>query len=280
MGKAIVFRGAGVALLAQLTLSAVLWMILAALLGRVPEDRKVSDIDVASVVLLIGGIVALVLIGFLRQSGADYPLSSNPVMQRLMLLGLLIAAAPAFMAAIYCAGATRWRQRKISRAARGTEESDSHVTNDGTAMISRGFVYTLAGIISWSLFVAACLGWFISALSLRPGTNPLSELAMGFGFPVILLIAPCLSLAALIWWLIKCLWLTPASARSEAKYAVRWYHRTLGAFVVLASVAHLALCIAMVPIWRAADDGVNDLIRNGEVAAMMKTVQAQPVMKK
>jgi len=223
-------------------------MILSLLLWRGPQEQPISGIDIAGSSLLSSGVVIMLLIGFMRFGAAGAFLPDYTILQPLIMLGALIALAPVFLSALYCAGAAKWRHRKL--------------LNTGLACSTGSTLAVVAQVI---LLVATFLAW-------------LAFIFMGLissGAPLRFLLAISLSFLLLIWWIVKWLWRMPPAARATTRYAVRWYQRTLGAFIVLSSVTYLAFAIITIPLWRAVDANVTTFIRDGEVTALRNLEQRQ-----
>ncbi|MDQ3814981.1 MAG: hypothetical protein M3347_13640, partial [Armatimonadota bacterium] len=291
-----------VGLLSQLQVTFLVWLILSALLWHQTKDqrhrndesrdtavrdtamgdRAVRGLDVASSVLWIVsiitvlGIVALRLgagwgeiMGFFEDSAGGDPASNRPL---IVTLGLLIALAPVLLGGLYSAAASCWRHRRelgarlrawltfkpssfnlFRKAATGATGNDassvSWLRRDLTPFLKPFLALAICG----GIIFAAWLSWVSVVDSIANGSPP------DYTLPLTLSV---LCLVAVLQWRR----MAAPLAHPGLLYGVHWYRSTLGAFLVLTSVAYLAVSLASLPLRREADARMGAYLRSGEMA--------------
>lgn len=255
--RVLALRWASAALLPQLLLTAFVWVVLSVILWRKQVfGGSVRSLDIASSVLVGGCASALWMVAAIRLGAGGGRLlhGDNGADAAIAALGVLVAVTPALLGAVYCAAATTWRHRRTLQAAK---------------MLSKKYIPSLPW---WERDLAPLLNligtWALHLLTFAAGVNlviaPLSDEPQNYTLPLIL------SFLCVLRWVIKWLYFTPVSLRPITGSGLRWYRQTLGAFLLLSSIAYLVLSLASLPLRREADAKVDDIIRRGELAVLLE----------
>ncbi len=247
---------ASAALLPQLLLTAFVWVVLSVILWRQQVfGGSVRSLDVASSVLVGGCASALWMMeAICLGAGWDNLLgSNNGANESITALGALVAITPALLGAAYCATATIWRHRRTLQAAKMLSKKDT----SALPWWERDIAPHLNLIGTTALHLLTIAAW-VNLVIL-----PLSGEQQNYTLPLIL------SFLCVLRWVFKWLYFTPVSLRPITGYGLCWYRQTLGAFLLLSSVAYLLLSLASLPLRREADAKMDDIIRRGELTVLL-----------
>jgi hypothetical protein len=264
----------GLSLLFQLVITLPAWGALGLLLWvkRVPGDAKRARAVflVALVAQLPAFIIAAAGIYVAVMSGAGQFLGNAPAgnsgEQLMALLRWLVALSPLLFSALLCGAITWWRQRQARR----------EINNSGAWAAVRPSVRRSITLLLWlmtllsvpAVFFASSVG--VSAPELTLENFWLDPANFVFGtllspwFPTYML------LVCVAWWVASGVWLQATPALPLAGEGLRWYHRALGASLLLVSVFYLVVLLYSTQVRREANAGFYALLRQGEVATLLK----------
>lgn len=276
--KAVSFWWVSTALLSQLVMAALVWLALSWPLSPARrrgngqagieqagsrQEAAVRGIDVASAVLCIACISAVLLVAAVRMNaGWNDFFSSNDSDENSPsatgLLATLLRVTPVVMGALLCAVATLWRSRKARGARNFPPEAlpPSSPAEAGSAVSVQGVL----PLLRWGLTLAA-LAACVAIAATDWGTAEEEQALQGMVI---------VSLPALVWWAAH--WRRQGRlADSFANYGLRWYRQTLGAFMALCSVAYLVVSLASLPLRHQADAATNAFIQQGEMTLIRRS---------
>ncbi len=269
------------ALLSQLVTAALVWLALSWPLSLARrrsngqarteqagtrQEAAVSGIDVASAVLCIACISAVLLAAAVRMDAGwsdfftSYDSDENSPSST-GLLATLLRVTPVVMGALLCAVATLWRNWRSHKARDARHSSPEAVPPSSPAeagsAVSPQRVLTLLRLGLTLAALAMCI-----AIAASDWGTAAEEQALR-GMVIVLL--PCL-----VWWIAH--WRRQGRLKdSPGGYGLRWYRRTLGAFMALCSVAYLAVSLASLPLRRQAEAATNAFIQQGEMVLIRRS---------
>lgn len=256
----------GEGLLAQSVALLLVWGLLwLALLGTPPQPTARHDFWTAiTVCALLCAVPAAAMlrngIEWSFQFGAG-PMNSNYLpREAATLTGLAgLALCPIMAGALLTWGVMLWR---MWRARRELFAAEPRYEGLSAQLMPRDTSSLLVQFVIVSVLLQTITVW---ALSWNAGLWLSAGLPVSF-LPVARELAPWLTALCFAGWLAR--WrLAPPRVRPLTLYALHWYRRTIGAFLLAAGVLYLALAIASMPVRQRADAALTSYLQRGEIAS-------------
>ncbi|MDQ3816043.1 MAG: hypothetical protein M3347_19210 [Armatimonadota bacterium] len=265
---------AGIALLSQLLLTAIVWLVLSILLWfkRVPGESPRSLLLASSVVVcgiatgLFGVAAGLAGAGWGEWLGWQ---SGSRFESLLPALRWLIAATPALLGALICAAVTWWRHRQALREATRYTPEKWAWTMATTWILVATVLTSWIGLLAWLAAgnTMRDLSELSLSLFLTDSNKAVETLLFNAATPLYF------SFVCLTWWIVKSVWFTPREVRPVSGAALRWYGQTLGVFLVVCSLGYLASSLVSLGPRGEADAKMNVFLKQGEMGLLRQSTQ-------
>jgi hypothetical protein len=288
LNKAFTLRWLMACLLSQLQVTLLAWvlatlmLLIARKLGQSAGDAM-RKLDVNSVVSFIACITVVFLgvaawLGlshgmFLSGESGIYAEPLDADKNAVSLLGTLITFTPVLLGAVYCLVAGSWRHRKAVREVQ--QQADASRNQPSREKVNSIWQHDVTNLMvfaaTWALPLATLTAWH-TYLSM----NGLSQLTQSQTLISPDLILPlALFLLTLLWWVAKWRW-SRTPGHLNTTYTLRWYRQSMGAMLIMASIAYLAIGLYSLPARREANARVEQHIQQGEMALVRQMSTQAP----